>query len=583
MTLPPASDFASTTVMAAPTSDFAASGSHARYGTNHHGYARLWSTFMTARAVFAAALLLLHSVLRFITYVTPWWVWWLSALYLVIAVLVRWLIKPHGRMGLFDGRWVVAVGVDIAFFAVLLIMEQGAINYTPLFALPVLIAAVLGSRLLAMGSAALVTFLLFGYVALTGARPLVGSAPDLAQAGLVGAGLLALAWLTSVLSARLAHEEARGRMSRAEARLQALVNSMVIEGLSDGVLVVDSRCMVQAANPAANAMLGRTGDMLPRIFGIEDDPAWFQLALLARRTLDEGPVDATEVTLRHADRQFSRLQVRTQRTPALGGRPLCVMFMQDLREMEARLRTEKLASMGRISAAVAHEIRNPLAAISQANALLAEDLQQPMYQKLTGMVRQNAERLGHIVDDVLDAVRVEPSADGIQVYESVALDTLAAAVCADWIAQHQAAERVQCSWAAPATRVRFNAEHLRRVLVNLLDNAGRYASGRPGAIQVASHAAEHGNATLLVWSDGTAMEPSVRRHLFEPFFSSESGSSGLGLFICRELCQRHGAEIAYARTRRLQGLGVVEGNEFCLGLQRARPIGAPPTDTPELS
>jgi len=580
----PTSDFGST-AMAVPTSDFSSTAFLGRRGVLNPGYARLWSTFMTARAVFAAALLLLHGALRVVTHVTPWWVWWLSALYLVVAVLVRWFVKPRGRMRLPGWQWLVAVGVDIAFFAVLLVTQQGAINYTALFALPVLIAAVLGTRLLAMGSAALVTLLLFGFAVLTGVHPLAGSAPDLAQAGLMGAGLLALAWLTSVLSARLAHEEARGRMSRAEARLQALVNSMVIEGLSDGVLVVDSNCVVQAANPAANAMLGRAGEILPRTFGIDDDPAWFHLALLARRTLAEGSVEAIEVILRHADRQFSRLQVRTQRTPALGrlARPLCVMFMQDLREMEARLRTEKLAAMGRISAAVAHEIRNPLAAISQANALLAEDLQQPMYQKLTGMVRQNAERLGHIVDDVLDAVRVEPSADGIQVYESVALDTLAAAVCADWIAQHQAAERVQCSWAAPATRVRFNAEHLRRVLVNLLDNAGRYASGRPGAIQVASHAAEHGNATLLVWSDGTAMEPSVRRHLFEPFFSSESGSSGLGLFICRELCQRHGAEIAYARTRRLQGLGVVEGNEFCLGLQRARPAGAPPTDTPELS
>ncbi|MDR0273915.1 MAG: PAS domain-containing protein [Burkholderiaceae bacterium] len=545
----------------------------AQRGVADPGYARLWSIFMTARAVFAAALLLLHSALRFAASVTPLWIWWLSAFYLVIAVLARWRIKPRGRMRLLGGQWMVAVGVDMAFFMALLLTQRGAINYTPLFALPVLIASVLGSRLLAVGSAALVTVLLFGHGVLT------GGAPDLAQVSVVSAGLLALAWLTNVLSARLSHEEARARASRAEARMQEVVNSMVIEGLPDGVLVIDSDHVVRAANPAAHIMLGYENEILPRTFSIDGNPAWFQLALLARRTLAEGAMDAVEITLRHADGQFSHLQVRTQRTPAPGGlaRPLCVMFMQDLREMEARLRTEKLASMGRISAAVAHEIRNPLAAISQANALLTEDLQQPIHQKLTGMVRQNAERLGHIVDDVLEAVRVEPPAEGVSLRESVALDALAAIICADWIAQQdQAARRVLRDWGAPATHVRFNAEHLRRVLVNLLDNAARYASGQPAAIQVATHAAEHGNVTLLVWSDGAAMEPSVRRHLFEPFFSSESRSSGLGLFICRELCQRHGAEIAYARTQRVQGGSMAEGNEFFIGLQRMPAPGTRP-------
>ena len=81
------------------------------------------------------------------------------------------------------------------------------------------------------------------------------------------------------------------------------------------------------------------------------------------------------------------------------------MFLQDLRELEARIRTEKLAAMGRMSAAVAHEIRNPLAAITQASALLGEDLVDPAHRQLTTMVQQNAQRLARIVDDVLDVAR----------------------------------------------------------------------------------------------------------------------------------------------------------------------------------
>ena len=91
----------------------------------------------------------------------------------------------------------------------------------------------------------------------------------------------------------------------------------------------------------------------------------------------------------------------------------------------------------------------------------------------------------------------------------------------------------------------FDGDHLRRVLVNLLDNALRYASDQPGAIQVATSAGDA--PTLTVWSDGAELEPAVERHLFEPFFSSESRSSGLGLYICRELCERHGASIGYRR------------------------------------
>jgi two-component system sensor histidine kinase PilS (NtrC family) len=108
--------------------------------------------------------------------------------------------------------------------------------------------------------------------------------------------------------------------------------------------------------------------------------------------------------------------------------------------------------------------------------------------------------------------------------------------------------------------VRFDVEHLRRILINLLDNAARYAGTREGSIQIATRHGPNGRSTLHVWSDGAPLDPAVQRHLFEPFFSSESRSSGLGLYICRELCERHGATIGYER-RTLSAAGQ-EGNEF---------------------
>ena len=115
--------------------------------------------------------------------------------------------------------------------------------------------------------------------------------------------------------------------------------------------------------------------------------------------------------------------------------------------------------------------------------------------------------------------------------------------------------------------MQFDPEHLRRVLVNLLDNAGRYATQRAGAIQVHCATINDQQVSVSVWSDGAPMEQTVEQHLFEPFFSSESRSSGLGLFICRELCDRHGAAIAYQRSVRTLDGAFFEGNEFMVTLQ----------------
>ncbi|WP_373424102.1 MULTISPECIES: sensor histidine kinase [Variovorax] len=213
-----------------------------------------------------------------------------------------------------------------------------------------------------------------------------------------------------------------------------------------------------------------------------------------------------------------------------------------------------------MSAAVAHEIRNPLAAIAQASALLSEDLTDPAHRKLTDMVQHNAQRLARIVDDVLDVSRARQQRV-LSLGEQVVLDPAVQVLAEEWVRQTQR-KGVLVALDAPGIDVRFDAEHLRRLLVNLLDNASRYAGKGEGAIQVITTLQRAGTnrPALQVWSDGAPLEPAVQRHLFEPFFSSESRSSGLGLFLCRELCRRHGATIGY--ERRALVAGGPEGNEF---------------------
>lgn len=539
-------------------------------GAEPAGFARLWTTFMSARVLVALAVLGLHMAVHLTARPQPAWLLALCAGYLVLTALVRTMATPSGPGRHFDAQWLYAVGVDVAFFVVLHAQQGAAINFTPLLALPVMMASIMGSRALALGTAALVTLALLG-LGITAH----GGTSELVQVALTGAGLLVLALVTNQLSTRLAREESAARRNRVEAQMQALVNSMVIEALSDGVLVVDHHYVVRAANPAARLMLGSDQEITPHLFSLDDNVAWTQLTQLATMTFAEGPIDGVDVQLHLDDRPDSHLQVRTQRTPPVGdgGTSLCVMFLQDLREMEAQLRTEKLAAMGRMSAAVAHEIRNPLAAISQANALLEEDLESPAQRRLTAMVRQNVERLRHIVDDVLDVARAQGNGHASEA-QSIGLDHLTAAFCEEWAQQHQAGDRLQLDLRAADTVVQFDRDHLRRVLVNLLDNAARYATLLPGAIQVATRAPRHGAPMLQVWSDGAPLEASVRRHLFEPFFSSESRSSGLGLFICRELCERHGATIAHERRVREQDGRTAEGNDFFVSFRRARPPSA---------
>jgi two-component system sensor histidine kinase PilS (NtrC family) len=525
---------------------------------------RLWRGFMTARVTIALVLLALLSTLYMLLGaalgISDWLVG-LAATYLIATLAVRLFARPQPPGSAFDPQWVSTIGVDLVAFSTLQLLQAGNINYGPLFALPVLMAAVLGSRLLALGTAAGVALLL-----LAEAWVMVLQAPqELAtrflQAGLTGMGYFAVAVLVNQLAARLAREEAAARNSRQMARVQAQVNELVIENLGDGVLVVDADGRVRAANPAARKQLGNVGMATDQPLMLTAHEPWQPLAELARLTFTTELSQRADVAIDDGFSSPRRVQVRTRLTAAQDdlAHTLCVMFLQDLRELEARLRTEKLAAMGRMSAAVAHEIRNPLAAIAQANALLEEDLSDPAQRQLSALVRQNAQRLTQIVDDILNISRVQhqgPEATA----PKLALDESVSVACTDWARQTGVGERLELALAGGGAQVLFEGDHLRRILINLLDNAHRYASSEPASIRVLTQCVGR-ESTLRVWSDGPPLEAAVRHHLFEPFFSSESRSSGLGLYICRELCERHGAQIGYRRGIG-PGRAPRQGNEF---------------------
>jgi two-component system sensor histidine kinase PilS (NtrC family) len=363
------------------------------------------------------------------------------------------------------------------------------------------------------------------------------------------------------------------------ARQQAQLNRLVIEEMQDGVLVVDRRGRVRAANPAARRLLAPTGMSRPAPFQLRGVHAWDALVKTVERAFVEAtwPEAGRDVVLQFETGAFSsaaaqrtlRVRVRfTRKREPQAIEEFCVLFLEDVRNMQARSRQEKLAAMGRVSAGIAHEIRNPLAAISQANALLAEDATDPGQRQLMRMVSDNVERLKRIVDDVME---VAPGT--VQDVGVIDATAQVAAVCAEWarasgvaLGEHSI---LRVDLPSEPVGVLFDAEHLRRVLVNLLDNANRHASRSPGAIHLRLDSRHESQAFLSLASDGDPIPPDVEPYLFEPFFSTRSRGTGLGLYICRELCERYGATIDY----RLRAVGESQRNEFYVDMQR-RALGS---------
>ena len=551
-------------------------------------FQRIFRAFTIARALLGVLLLGIQGLVVAYLSGRPVWASLLvcgAQVLAALAVLV-WPVPPTGHMaasGHLRRRWALAtVGVDLLAFTLLLFAAGPAVNVAALYMLPVLMAATLMPRHQAYGVASGVVLLMLGE-AWWGAPNADELASALMQAGIAGGGVLTIAMLAGQLSDRLVRQELAARSTLELARQQARLNRLMIEEMQDGVMVVDRDGRVQAANPAALQLIGAPKARRFMPFDLHHLPAWAPLREALARGYASGvwPEGGQELSLRLAqagadtlaEERPLRVRMRfTRRRDARSGEALCVLFLEDVRTLRSRARQEKLAAMGRVSAGIAHEIRNPLAAIAQANALLAEDLTDPGQQRLSRMVADNVERLQRIVDDV-----AEVSPGGSSDAPVIELGTEVDRLCSEWARMAglpgDDSSALFVDIGDEPLPVRFDPEHLRRVLVNLLDNALRHGSDQPQAVWVRVAARAEGRIELSVASDGEVIAPDVEPHLFEPFFSTRSRGTGLGLYICRELCARYGASIDF----RPRGPGARHRNVFLVAMPPVTLSPAVPT------
>ena len=380
----------------------------------------------------------------------------------------------------------------------------------------------------------------------------------LMQAGLYGAAFFAVVLVVNRLARKLIGQEELASQRGIDLQIQQAINQIVIADVEDGILVAGRDGRVFAANPAALGMLGLWAEDVQ--FKLADMPALAPVLQAFRAWLHDpagsvqpaafvtvkpyhssGPVVGAATAWSGRRDLSAHLKLRFARvdTPDEAAER-CVIFLQDVTAIENQAQQLKLASMGRLTASIAHEVRNPLSAIGHATALLAEDLGEGTHARLLKIVSDNVARVNRMVEDILQLSRkVQPNSDPLE------LGSFLAELKAEFQETHKLGDDIVWLGNTDAGSVRFDALHLREVLVNLLTNAVRYASGTPASIRIFALADTAGNMELHVQDDGPGITPDVRSHLFEPFYTTSSKGTGLGLYLARELCLNNGATLDY--------------------------------------
>ena len=246
------------------------------------------------------------------------------------------------------------------------------------------------------------------------------------------------------------------------------------------------------------------------------------------------------------------MQLRARFTPTKSSDGDVLVLLEDLGRLQEQARQLKLAALGRLTANIAHEIRNPLSAIKHAGELMREDSENQANERLLRIILDNTQRVERIVSDILELGRRDRAHREL-IDLRLALPAFVEEFC---IKEELSREVVKIDISGHAM-LSFDRSHLQQILWNLVGNAFRYSQKRTGSIHLVVQDEPYGRQiNIHVIDDGKGIDESIQEHVFEPFFTTHSRGTGLGLYIARELCEANNAQIELLPSQ--------SGTDFCI-------------------
>jgi len=364
-------------------------------------------------------------------------------------------------------------------------------------------------------------------------------ATNYAEAALVGVVLFAVALVATLAARGRAQTAALAYQRSLDVRRLAQLNERIIQQMESGILVVNDRGSITLANSSAHQLLGQTDHELA-------GQSLRKVAPGVAHAMAHPSDELQRANQPIAPRGDSETEVQPQFTDL--GEQGTLIALEDARFIQEQLQQLKLASLGRLTASIAHEIRNPLAAIQQSAQLLAESPElSDENRRLIEIQLDHCRRVNDIVANVLELSRQRQG-------PAPRIDLI------DWLTRFAHdfrtergidSERVQLDIGDDAVEVRFDGEHLRQVVANLCDNSFQHGTPSVSAdtlrVRLEQNRRPDGSVQLDIRDNGRPVGSADASAIFEPFFTTSDKGTGLGLFLARELCNANKAQLRYIR------------------------------------
>ena len=408
-----------------------------------------------------------------------------------------------------------------------------------------IIAPIAGAALLLPGRSALL-FAAYGTVALIfqefyGDITNVIQNTAFSQAGLLGIALFATALLAITLAKRASESAALAEKRGIDLANLAQLNEHLINRIDSGIIVVDEDSSIKLMNRAAADLLG----LAKAVNQISLTQASSGLFNVHQKWTKAKIIDEEKNTFSLERENQSSIRIRITKVGSRSEDRGSVIYLSDTSEINRQVQDSKLASLGRLTASIAHEIRNPLGAISHAAQLLEEsDTLHHDDKRLADIIHVQSNRLNEVIQNVLRLSRK----DSLSLESIDLLNWLD-----DFVNEFGEVHPLHSDWCkieiTPATlTVFFDVNHLHQILWNLCSNAIKYAASDQSTPIVAIKGyKDKTSATkyLDIIDNGPGISATDQDKLFEPFYTTSSTGTGLGLYISRELCLSNGGELSY--------------------------------------